>query len=164
VSEASQEQPTFTEHSAPVPVPVFQCGNFSIGFINISFSTNGFKMNMKELLFLLIYVAGMSAGQLLFKLSAKSFKESQNSGENLVVSMLNWNFTLAVFLYAALTIYWVWLLTFIPLSKGYPFVAVSIAITVIASWRIFGEQLSVIQLVGFGSILIGVTMMTWGKN
>jgi multidrug transporter EmrE-like cation transporter len=45
----------------------------------------------------------------------------------------------------------------IPLSSAYPFVALGIAITVVAGRFIFGEPISLFKLIGVCVILIGIT-------
>ena len=47
--------------------------------------------------------------------------------------LLNGYFFVAVILYAALTVLWVWILSFTPLSRAYPFVALAFALT--GAWR-----------------------------
>jgi multidrug transporter EmrE-like cation transporter len=54
-------------------------------------------------------------------------------------------------------IVWLFVLSKIPLSSAYPFVALGIAITVVAGRFIFGEPISLFKLIGVCVILIGIT-------
>ena len=63
-------------------------------------------------------------------------------------------------LYASLSAFWVWLLTTIPLSRAYPFVALSFTLTLLAGVVIFGEPLTGRLLAGGALILIGLAVIT----
>ena len=63
---------------------------------------------------------------------------------------------LAVLLYAALSVLWVWLLTFTPLSRAYPFVALAFALTPLLGIFIFGEPFSTRLAIGIALILCGL--------
>ncbi len=63
---------------------------------------------------------------------------------------------LAVLLYAALSLLWVWLLTFTPLSRAYPFVALAFALTPLFGIVIFGEPFSTRLAIGIALILCGL--------
>jgi multidrug transporter EmrE-like cation transporter len=51
---------------------------------------------------------------------------------------------------------WLFVLSKIPLSSAYPFVALGIAITVVAGRYLFGEPISVAKLIGVAIILLGI--------
>jgi multidrug transporter EmrE-like cation transporter len=51
---------------------------------------------------------------------------------------------------------WLFVLSKIPLSSAYPFVALGIAITVVAGRYLFGEPLSAAKLLGVIIILVGI--------
>ena len=51
---------------------------------------------------------------------------------------------------------WVWLLTFTPLSRAYPFVAVAFALTPVLGALVFAEPLSARLLVGIAAIACGL--------
>ena len=50
-----------------------------------------------------------------------------DTSERLLGLLHNVYFLLAVLLYAGLSVLWVWLLSFTPLSRAYPFVALAFA-------------------------------------
>ncbi|GAA5180693.1 hypothetical protein GCM10025771_25810 [Niveibacterium umoris] len=113
-----------------------------------------------EVVFLIVYALGMSAGQLLFKLSAGSLAGSGS----LKTLLFDFRFLLAVALYGALTIYWVWLLSFIPLTRAYPFVAVSLIATTAAGVLFFGEVMTMRLALGSGLIALGTVLVAGGGS
>ena len=68
-------------------------------------------------------------------------------------------FLAAVVLYVALTVLWVWILTFTPLSRAYPFVALAFAITPLLGGFVFGEAMTVRLMLGIGLILCGLLLV-----
>ena len=52
---------------------------------------------------------------------------------------------------------WLFVLSKIPLSSAYPFVALGIAITVVAGRFLFGEPISAAKLIGVVIILVGIS-------
>ena len=65
-------------------------------------------------------------------------------------------FFVALILYAALTVLWVWILSFTPLSRAYLFVALSFAIVPVAGTVLFAEPISPRLMIGLGLILCGL--------
>ena len=51
-------------------------------------------------------------------------------------------FFVALILYAALTVLWVWIQSFTPLSRAYPFLALAFALTPALGCLVFAEPLS----------------------
>lgn len=104
---------------------------------------------------LIVYAVGMSAGQLMFK--AASANPGSNNGSGLLFSlMFNGWFIAAAILYAALTVLWVWILTFLPLSRAYPFVILSFVLTPLGAMIFFGETLTANYVIGMVLILMGL--------
>ena len=54
---------------------------------------------------------------------------------------------------------WLLVLSRVPLSTAYPFVALGIAATVFAGSTLFGELLSVQKMAGVAFIMIGITLV-----
>ena len=63
-------------------------------------------------------------------------------------------------LYAALTVLWVWLLTFTPLSRAYVFVALAFAVTPLIAAFVFAEPISVRLVIGIGLIFCGLLFVS----
>jgi len=103
---------------------------------------------------ILICVAGIASGQVLFKYSANA----------LAIADRPWDMSVAVPLGAALAIYgvttigWVWVLQHVPLSRAYPFMALSFVLVPAASRFLFGEQLDVRYILGVCFICVGMVL------
>jgi drug/metabolite transporter (DMT)-like permease len=111
---------------------------------------------LKQIILLLAYAAAMSCGQILFKLAALRSPAAGSLGERLLALTHNAFFLVAIVLYAALTVLWVWILTFTPLSRAYVFLALAFVITPLAGGFIFGEPLSARFVVGITFIAAGL--------
>ena len=65
-------------------------------------------------------------------------------------------FFVALILYAALTVLWVWILSFTPLSRAYPFLALAFTLTPALGCLVFAEPLSMRLVIGIVLILGGL--------
>jgi drug/metabolite transporter (DMT)-like permease len=113
------------------------------------------RLSAAQIVLLIGYAAAMVGGQLLFKLAAGRAPADGALGERLF-GLLNVYLVLAVVLYAALSLLWVWLLTFTPLSRAYPFVALAFALTPLFGIVLFGEPFSTKLAIGIALILCGL--------
>ena len=68
-------------------------------------------------------------------------------------------FLAAILLYVGLTVLWVWVLTFTPLSRAYPFVALAFAITPLLAGLIFAEPIALRLILGTALILCGLVLV-----
>ncbi len=98
------------------------------------------RLTLTQILLLILYAAGMAGGQLLFKLAALRLPT-------------------ALILYAALAVLWVWILTFTPLSRAYPFVALAFALTPIAAAYAFAEPMTARLAAGIAAIMVGLFLV-----
>jgi drug/metabolite transporter (DMT)-like permease len=101
---------------------------------------------------------GMVLGQLLFKLSSQQLPGGTLAAK-LVSLFLNPAFMLAMILYFGLSLGWVWILSFTPLSRAYPFLSIASVVTPLVGALLFHEPLSAgflmgVTLVGVGLYLI----------
>jgi len=112
------------------------------------------RLGTAQILLLAAYAAGMAGGQLLFKLAAQRLTPGAGLGERLIELAGNAWFLTAFALYGALALIWVWILTFTPLSRAYPFVALAFAITPLLGAWVFAEPIGW-RLVG-GVVVIAV--------
>lgn len=114
-----------------------------------------------DVLLLVGYAAALSLGQILFK--AASGDLAGASGWTAFQRMLlSPTFLAAAVLYAALTVFWTWLLSRVPLSHAYPFVALCFVFVPAMAWAQFGERIGAGYVVGLllivaGLLVIGVT-------
>lgn len=115
------------------------------------------RLTLTQVLLLAAYAAGMSGGQLLFKSAALRYGAAGgDTPERLLGLLHNVYFLLAVLLYAGLSVLWVWLLSFTPLSRAYPFVALAFGLTPFLGAVVFQEAVSARLMVGVLFILCGL--------
>jgi drug/metabolite transporter (DMT)-like permease len=115
------------------------------------------RLTLSQVGLLVFYALGMAAGQLLFKSAALRYGAATgDTGQRLFGLLHDFYFLAAIVLYAGLSVFWVWVLTFTPLSRAYPFVALAFAITPLLGGLIFGEVLSSRLLMGLMLIIGGL--------
>ena len=120
---------------------------------------NNDRLALSQAALLFAYAAGMTGGQLLFKAAALRYAAGAPLGERLLSLVQNVYFLAAIVLYVALTVLWVWILTFTPLSRAYPFVALAFALTPLLAGFVFGEAMTVRLMLGIGLILGGLLLV-----
>lgn len=107
---------------------------------------------MSKYLALVICVLCISAGQVLFKLSANSLRETVS----LWSLLLNPIFIVSIVLYGLTTIGWVWCLQEVPLNKAYVFMSLAYIIVPILGLLFFKETLTVRYLFSVALIIAGI--------
>lgn len=118
------------------------------------------RLTVSQILLLTVYAAGMSGGQVLFKMAALRYVAEGGVWERLLGLVGNIYFVAALVLYGGYAILWVWILSFTPLSRAYPFVALAFALTPLLGVMIFGETMSLRLFVGLFFILFGLFIVT----
>jgi drug/metabolite transporter (DMT)-like permease len=118
------------------------------------------RLTVSQILLLMVYAAGMSGGQVLFKMAALRYVAEGGVGERLLGLVCNIYFVTALVFYAGYAILWVWILSFTPLSRAYPFVALAFALTPLLGAMLFGETISLRLVVGLLFILCGLFIVT----
>lgn len=103
---------------------------------------------MSKYVALVICVLCISAGQVLFKLSANSLRETV-SFWNLLFNPI---FIMGIILYGLTTVGWVWCLQEVPLNRAYVFMSLAYIIVPILGLLFFNEVLTIRYL--FSVILI----------
>lgn len=121
-------------------------------------------MKLSQILMVVVFSVGMGCGQLLLKVaSTKVPGAAQADLFARVLSLLtNWAFVSGVLLYGLLLVYWVWLLTFLPLSRAYPFTLLSMAIAAIGGSLFFDEAITTPFVLGMTIIGIGLLVLSSG--
>jgi len=114
------------------------------------------RLSAVQIAILLAYASAMTGGQLLFKMAALRGTGDGPLVDRLAALLLNGYFLLALGLYAALTVLWVWILSFTPLSRAYPFVALAFALTPALGALAFSEPMPLRLVIGIGLILAGL--------
>jgi drug/metabolite transporter (DMT)-like permease len=114
------------------------------------------RLSLTQITLLTAYAGAMAVGQLLFKMAALKSAAQSPIAERLLGMVQNGYFAAAVLLYAALTVLWVWILSFTPLSRAYLFVALAFAVTPLLGGLVFAEPISSRLVVGVGLIFMGL--------
>lgn len=114
------------------------------------------RLSLSQVSALVTYAAAMAGGQLLFKMAALQGAGAGRLGERMAGFLLNRYFFIAIVVYATLTVLWVWILTFTPLSRAYPFVALAFALTPALGGLVFAEPMSFRLVIGIVLILCGL--------
>ncbi len=117
------------------------------------------RLGAAQILLLAAYAAGMAGGQLLFKLAAQRLTPGAGFADRLIELAGNAWFLAAFALYCALALTWVWILTFTPLSRAYPFVALAFAITPLLGAWAFAEPIGWRLVAGIIVIAAGLFLV-----
>jgi drug/metabolite transporter (DMT)-like permease len=108
---------------------------------------------------LVVYSLALSLGQVLFKFAAPLAADAR--GLDLLLRLARSPaFVGAAALYAALTVYWTWLLSRVPLSRAYPFIALCFVFVPLFARLFFGERILASYLVGVALIVAGLGVIT----
>jgi drug/metabolite transporter (DMT)-like permease len=117
---------------------------------------SGDRLTLSQILLLTVYAGGMSAGQLLFKMAANYGTVNVGGVGRLLPLCHKIYFLSAPVLYAGFALLWVWILSFAPLSRAYPFVSLAFALTPLLAGSLFGETISLRLIIGLLLILGGL--------
>ena len=120
---------------------------------------NDYRLTMLQVVLLCVYAAGMAGGQLLFKMAANSLSVTGNVSDRLIELAGNRYFFSAFVVYCVLALMWVWILTFTPLSRAYPFVALAFAITPLLGAGLFNEPITVRLGLGIAAMIGGLFLV-----
>lgn len=108
----------------------------------------------------LLCVAGIAAGQIMFKMTA----DAMNAANSLLALRPLAFFGGTIFLYGVTSIGWVLILRHAELGKIYPLMALAFVFVPIASHFLFGERFSNGYFIGSGLIAVGlITIFVTGK-
>jgi drug/metabolite transporter (DMT)-like permease len=117
------------------------------------------RLGAVQIMLLAAYAAGMAGGQLMFKLAAERLTPGAGVGERLIELSGNAWFYAAFALYCGLALAWIWILTFTPLSRAYPFVALAFAITPLLGAWMFAEPIGARLIAGIVVIAAGLFLV-----
>lgn len=120
-------------------------------------------MNANQICLLLLYAIGMAVGQLLFKMASIAYlgRVKGIGGLNAALSIgTDPYFLAALSLYLLLSVFWIWILTFVPLSLAYPFVAIAFLLVPICGVLFFNETISMRGYLGMLMIAVGVALLS----
>jgi len=117
-------------------------------------------MTIRWMLLTVVCVALLSVGQMLFKTAAGQW-QIDGWGWSTWRSLLSTSMVLALALYGATTILWVFVLRQLPLSVAYPIYALSFLFVPVLAHLTIGEPLTARTLLG-GAIIIAGIVITAG--
>ena len=112
---------------------------------------------MINTLLLIIVIICLALGQVLFKRAGLTMQGQPIPGAFLTLATQP-GFYLALAIYGFATLLWTWVLSRLPLSQAYPWVAVTSVIVPLLGWLAFGERLTLLFWIGMGFILIGLLL------
>jgi drug/metabolite transporter (DMT)-like permease len=98
----------------------------------------------------------ISVGQLLFKAVGLAIEEEGTVFAWRPASLGS----LAAILYVCATVVWIWLLRVVPLTKAYPFMAMSFVLVSALSALFLGERVSLQYAIGATLVIAGVIVIT----
>jgi len=111
----------------------------------------------RQLVELLCFPVAMAAGQVLFKRAASQIAPSSGGSWLIEVARLP-TMWVAVALYAGATLFWVRILSTVPLSRAYPFAALAFVLVPAAGYFFFHEPITLRYALGTAFIVIGVVV------
>ncbi|ABQ31610.1 MULTISPECIES: EamA family transporter [Acidiphilium] len=118
---------------------------------------------MIDNLILLLFTLLMASGQLLFRKVGLDLRgHSLASGVPVLLR--------APALYAALALYgiatliWIWILSRVPLSRAYPYVALGVVLVPLASRAVYGDAIRPIFWLGALLIVAGILVTQLGSS
>lgn len=117
------------------------------------------RLSLSQIAMLVAYAGGMAGGQILFKLAALRGAAEAPLGERMLGMLSNGFFVAAVLLYGVLAVLWVWILSFTPLSRAYPFVAMAFALTPLLGGLMFAEPVTTRLVIGVCVIFAGLLLV-----
>ncbi|MDJ1173672.1 EamA family transporter [Roseofilum capinflatum] len=118
-------------------------------------------MTLPIITYLIACVFSISLGQLLFKLAANFSNTHSPQGLTLMSYLSNPYLWSALIIYGSATLFWMWLLRFIPLNQAYPFMALAFVIVPLLSSLFLGEKVDARYLVGVALIMSGLIIMNY---
>lgn len=116
---------------------------------------------MTDTLSLLAFTLLLAAGQLLFKKVGLDLRGGP-PGAGVLRVLGSPSLYAAVVLYGFATILWIWILSRVPLSRAYPYVALGVVLVPLASLLMFGERVGPGFWFGAALIVAGIIITQMG--
>jgi drug/metabolite transporter (DMT)-like permease len=99
----------------------------------------------------------LAVGQLLFKKAGLAIQD-RPIADGMLAIIREPAFYAALLLYGCTTLLWIWILSRVPLSRAYPWIAVTTAIVPCIGWLVFDEPVAPYFWVGLALILFGLAI------
>jgi drug/metabolite transporter (DMT)-like permease len=118
---------------------------------------------MTNILGLVSFTFMLAVGQVLFKRVGMSISGVPIS-EALLVILRQPLFYASLLIYGLATLLWIWILSRVPLSQAYPWVALTIFLVAFFGWWFFGERPSPVFWLGLVLVMIGVVITQYSAG
>lgn len=105
----------------------------------------------------------LAMGQLLFKRVGLTIS-GRPLGQGLLLLIRHPTLYAALTLYGAATVLWIWILSRVPLSRAYPWVALGVFIVPLIGWWVYGERVTPTFWMGVAAIVGGVILTQLGSQ
>lgn len=120
------------------------------------------------ILLIIVSVALSSGSQIILKLgmTSREIQSSIHSGDPAQIAMsigTSPSVIAGLACFGLSAILWLFVLSRVPLSSAYPFVSLGILVTVLASWLLLGETISLAKIGGVGFIIGGILLVAAGS-
>lgn len=112
---------------------------------------------------LLTVVLILSAGQFLFKRAGLAIQGRSLVDGGWALATLP-SFYLALALYGIATVLWIYVLSRVPLTEAYPWIAVATVVVPLIGWLFYGEQVTPFFWVGIALIVAGLLLTQLGAQ
>ena len=120
-------------------------------------------MQIANILWLATFSTMLAAGQLLFKQASLAMRGRPLAEGFLAVARVP-AFYGAIALYATATLLWIWILSRVPLSQAYPWVALAMAAVPVLASLVFHERIDPVYWIGIVLVVGGVFLTQAGSQ
>lgn len=117
-------------------------------------------MTSFNLVVILLCVAGISAGQILFKLASRTLRD----GQPLIHALVSPYFLFGILIYGIATLAWIWQLSKVDLNRAYPLMTLSFIFVPLMSVYVLAESVSPRYWVGLALVLLGLYVILSGQT
>ncbi len=112
---------------------------------------------------LLMFTLMLSIGQVMFKRVGLGLRG--HSGSDAILAVLSEpSLYLALSIYGAATLLWIFILSRVSLVQAYPWVAVGMIVVPLLGWFIFGERVTPMFWLGVAFVVVGVGLTQYGMS
>lgn len=118
---------------------------------------------MINLIGLGVFTAMLATGQVLFKYVGLSVR-GLAPADAFLAAIAQPQLYAALMLYGVATVLWIWILSRVPLSQAYPWVAVGVFLVPLLGWWFFGERPGPIFWLGVLVTIGGVVLTQYGSQ
>jgi drug/metabolite transporter (DMT)-like permease len=116
---------------------------------------------MINLISLTVFAFSLAIGQVLFKKSALAMA-GRPFLEGFVAVLGEPVLYLALALYGASTLLWIWILSRMPLTQAHPFAAGAMILVPLLSVILLGERVSYVFWIGIAFVMFGILLTQYG--